>query len=146
MNVKIYCIEDVNGNKYIGSTCRRLKDRLWEHKSNNCSSCKLDLYNSFIYTIEECNECDRKIKEQYWIDNTRCVNINNPLKKLSIKEYNDEYYKNKKDEINYKRKQLYKNNPLKKLSIKESNNEYYLFKSKKVVNGCYDFIEMLNTY
>ena len=85
--IQIYCIEDVHGNKYIGSTCQVLKERLWHHKSkdNACSSYKLDLYNSFIYTIEECNEENRKEREQHHIDTTDCVNMYNVI--FDKKEY-----------------------------------------------------------
>tara|TARA_R110000796_G_scaffold222419_1_gene338609 strand:+ start:286 stop:681 length:396 start_codon:yes stop_codon:yes gene_type:complete len=77
--IKIYCIVDINGLKYIGSTSQQLHRRLVTHKQTHtrCSSVKLDLYNSFMYTIEECDEEHRKIREQYWIDNTDCVNIRN---------------------------------------------------------------------
>jgi len=86
--IKIYCIEDHCGKKYIGSTTTTLKHRLIGHKhtSNSCSSNKLDLYSSFIYTIEECDEEHRKEREQYWIDNTDCVNIRNALP-VNKKEY-----------------------------------------------------------
>ena len=36
----------------------------------------LDLHNSKIYSLsEECTEEIIKGKEQYWMDNTECVNI-----------------------------------------------------------------------
>ena len=104
--IKIYCIEDVNGLKYIGSTGKPLKHRLLKHKSkdNKCSSYKLDLYNSFIYTIEECDEENRNEREQYWIDNTECVNIINVIRdKKKRKEYEKQWYIDNLD----RRKQLY---------------------------------------
>ena len=102
---KIYCIEDVNGNKYIGSTGQLLKSRLCHHRCHTtCSSGKLDLYNSFIYTIEECDEENRNEREQYWIDNTECVNIINVIRdKKKRKEYEKQWYIDNLD----KRKQLY---------------------------------------
>ena len=94
--IKIYCIEDINGNKYIGSTGSELKERLSHHRCHNkCSSYKLDLYNSFIYTIEECDEDYRKEREQYWIDNTDCVNIRNTI--FDKKKYSKQYYIDNKD-------------------------------------------------
>ena len=103
--IKIYCIEDINGNKYIGSTGSELKERLSHHRCHNkCSSYKLDLYNSFIYTIEECDEENRNEREQYWIDNTECVNIINVIRdKKKRKEYEKQWYIDNLD----KRKQLY---------------------------------------
>ena len=74
--VKIYCIEDINDLKYVGSTIMKLNLRLSSHKSNkDCSSRKLNLYNSIIYTLEECDEDIRKEREQYWINKIDCVNL-----------------------------------------------------------------------
>jgi len=93
--VKIYCIEDCNGLKYVGSTIQTLNKRLYHHRSHNeCKSNDLDLYNSKIYTLEECEEKQRKVREQYWIDNTKCVNKCNTIKKKSKKEY-DKIYREK---------------------------------------------------
>lgn len=73
--VKIYCIEDCNGLKYVGSTKNSLKERFDHHKSHrNCSSKELVLDKSKIYTLEETNEEHRQEREQYWIENTECVN------------------------------------------------------------------------
>ena len=45
--VKIYCIEDCNGLKYVGSTIQKLNQRLNDHRSHNeCMSRKLNLDNS----------------------------------------------------------------------------------------------------
>jgi hypothetical protein len=120
--IKIYCIEDINGNKYIGSTCQVLKERLWQHKSKNneCSSYKLDLYNSFIYTIEECDEEDKKEREQYWIDNTDCVNINNVIH--DRKKHDKQYYIDNRDKIKENNKQWNIDNRDKKL---ENDKQYY---------------------
>ncbi len=48
--VTIYCIEDCNSLKYVGSTKKKLKYRLSEHKKDKkrnhaCSSSKLNLNN-----------------------------------------------------------------------------------------------------
>ena len=134
--IRIYCLEDINDNKYIGSTSKPLNIRLSQHKNNtNSSSSKLNLYNSFIYTIEICEEKNRYEKEQYWIDNSDCVNIKNAVfdkkkwykeyrenNKIQIQERKKECYKNNKQQILEYRKEYYKNN---KQHILENNKEYY---------------------
>jgi len=79
--VFIYCIEDINDNKYVGKTGRKLHDRWRRHvsdkynpKANKCSSCKLNLLNSVIYLLEECEKDLSKEREQYWINKIDCVN------------------------------------------------------------------------
>ena len=76
--VKIYCITDCNGLNYVGSTKQTLQQRLNQHKYDkkryNISSCELDLDNCSIKVLEECHEDDRIVREQYWIDNTNCIN------------------------------------------------------------------------
>jgi hypothetical protein len=125
--VTIYCIEDINDLKYVGSTKRNLKDRLYEHRSHRnriicCSSSKLDLDNCKIYSLERCDESNRMKREKYWINKISGVN------KLKLNfDISDWRLKNKEQ-------------------VKEQKKEYYLFNSKKVVNGCYEFINMLNDY
>jgi hypothetical protein len=80
MSCQIYCIEDCNGLKYVGSTIQTLKERFKVHKyhkkkNNHCSSKKLDLDNCEIYQLEECDISHKKERERYWINNTNCVNI-----------------------------------------------------------------------
>jgi hypothetical protein len=77
--VIIYCIEDINDLKYVGSTKQKLEKRLNQHKDirtdgKKCSSKKLNLYNCIIYPLEECEEDLRKEKERYWINRIDCVN------------------------------------------------------------------------
>jgi hypothetical protein len=81
--VKIYCIEDINDIKYIGSTTQNLINRLTHHRfkkrnDEHITSKKLNLYNCIIYELEICDECDRDDRERYWIENTECVNKNKP--------------------------------------------------------------------
>ena len=148
--MKIYCIEDVNGNKYIGKTIDTLRHRLQQHichkKCNHgCSSKFLDLDNSTIELLETCNECDAKYREQYWKDNTICVNINNPVH--IVKEYNREYYKNNREQRKGYDREYYKNNREHiKCQRHQYRKDYNLFNSKRVCNGSYDFIMMLEAY
>ena len=133
--VTIYCIEDCNSLKYVGSTKQKLNRRLSRHKSDKkrnhwCSSSKLDLDNCKIYSLESCNESNRSERERYWINHIDCVN-EYKLNSMTT-EYTKQYYK-----------QWCDNNKDQK---KKFNKEYYLFNKKSVVNGCYEFINMLNEY
>jgi len=121
--VTIYCIEDCNSLKYVGSTKQKLNMRLNKHQNNkkvdrrvgNCSSEKLDLDNCKIYSLESCNELERKERERYWINKIDCVN---ELKLNYVKkEYN-----------------------------KTWDRENGIFRRKRVTNGCYEFIKMLEEY
>ena len=75
----IYCIEDINDLKYVGSTINKLNVRLAKHrydkKTNRYkSSSKLNLENCIIYPLETCSESDRFEREKYWINKIECVN------------------------------------------------------------------------
>lgn len=76
--VLIYLIEDKNGLKYVGSTCKTLKHRLSCHRYNKkhkrYSSHQLDLDNCEISVIEECSDDIRMEREAYHIQHTDCVN------------------------------------------------------------------------
>tara|TARA_R110000796_G_scaffold248062_1_gene374282 strand:+ start:677 stop:988 length:312 start_codon:yes stop_codon:yes gene_type:complete len=75
--VVIYCIEDINDLKYVGSTSMLLRQRLALHKSNkDCSSKKLNLYNAIIYELETCEKQNKKEREKYWIKELNSVNQN----------------------------------------------------------------------
>lgn len=74
--VKIYCLEDINDMKYVGSTKQTLERRKWAHneKRKDCSSSKLHVEHSIIYLLEECDDKDRRERERYWINKLDCVN------------------------------------------------------------------------
>jgi len=96
--ISIYCIEDINGLKYVGSTNQTLIRRFVQHKADkkmnrNCSSKLLDLDNCKIYELEECDESNRKEREQYWINNTDCVNQRNRIFDKQYQEHIKEYQK-----------------------------------------------------
>jgi len=79
--VKIYCITDCNGLHYVGSTIKTLSQRLSIHKNHKktgiyYSSSKLDLDNCEIDLLEQCEECDRKERERFYINKIDCVNDN----------------------------------------------------------------------
>ena len=78
---KIYCIEClITGEKYIGSTKQKyICSRIAQHRkiSERCSCKKIIKRGNYkYYLIEEIDETNRLIREQYWIDNTDCINKN----------------------------------------------------------------------
>ena len=124
MSCQIYCIEDCNQLKYVGSTTTSLKQRLYGHKYEKkkdkcCSSKKLDLDNCKIYQLEECDDCDRRIKEQYWIDRVDCVNIMGTTPQDFKK-----YYQENKDKIKERSKQYNLKNKHKKKEYMKKYCEY----------------------
>ena len=129
--VTIYCIEDCNSLKYVGSTKLKLNKRLTNHKHDKkiqryFSSSKLDLDNCIIYSLETCNKSERSERERYWINKIECVN---DLKlNYNHNEHSKKYYHENKEKV------------------KEYQKEINLFKRKSVVNGCYEFIKMLEEY
>ena len=141
--VTIYCIEDCNSLKYVGSTKFGLDKRLIRHKyakrtSKDCSSYKLDLDNCKIYSLETCNESNRTEREKYWINKIECVNINklDGGNKLKHKEYKKQWHQNNKERMNKKCK----------LNWNKYKDETNLFRRKSVVNGSYEFIKMLEEF
>lgn len=131
--VLIYCIEDINGLKYVGSTKRNMYVRFREHYSQKkmnslkCSSSKLDLLNCEIYELEWCEDSNRKEREKYWINKLECVNqitynydemvyrqenrdkknLYNKEHKKEQKKYNINYYKKFNKQIKEHHKNLY---------------------------------------
>ena len=133
--VKIYCIEDINDLKYVGSTSLKLCKRFTGHKQNKihnygkCSSMKLNLYHSIIYELEECEESERKERERYWINKIDCVNINklNGVDKERFSKYRKEWVKNNREKSREASRRWRKNNPEK---AKESDKKYNDIRSK----------------
>ena len=121
----IYVIEDINDNRYVGSTGeKRLGDRLSTHKRDErnyyfgirkgkCSSMKLNLHNSVIIPLMKCeNIWDiRRIHESHYINNVypECVNEN----RLNLDS--KEYYKNNKQKMKIHQKKNYQKNKEKKI-------------------------------
>tara|TARA_R110000824_G_scaffold53444_3_gene147973 strand:- start:6755 stop:7108 length:354 start_codon:yes stop_codon:yes gene_type:complete len=110
--MKIYCIEDINDLRYIGSTTQLLRQRLSKHRSDQktgrtCSSRELNLHNAIIYILEECSEDLRLEREKYWINKIDCVNQRklNGRNKQRISENKKRYYLENKEEINRKKRE-----------------------------------------
>ena len=99
--VTIYCIEDINDLKYVGSTKQKLSLRFNQHicdkrnlKKRQCSAIKLNLEYCIIYPLETCNECNRQEREQYWIDKIECVNEKSAkADRDKLKEYKNQLNK-----------------------------------------------------
>lgn len=111
--VLIYCIEDINGLKYVGSTKQNMYKRFRQHycdkkRGNNCTSKKLDLLNCEIYELEWCEESNRKERESYWINKLDCVNTyklnsnNNLSARLYHHKNKEKQNKRRKKSHNYK--------------------------------------------
>ena len=113
MSCKIYCIEDINDLKYVGSTTLTLKERFKVHKydkkkDKTCSSKKLDLDNCEIKLLETCDISHKKEREKYWINQIDCVNII----KLNFdkKEYNNEWCERNREKVKEYKKVYHKKN------------------------------------
>jgi hypothetical protein len=133
---KIYkIIDNTNGNVYIGSTCKAtLAQRLSQHNAsfkryaeksvgNNYASYDILKNGDYKIILIELYPCDTKdqlrAREQYWIENTEC--INNRCAFLSPeehKQYDKQYYQQNKDRI----KEYYEEN---KEHIIEQHKNYY---------------------
>ncbi len=116
----IYCIEDINDLKYIGSTNRNLNTRLTEHrysKRNNRygTSCKLNLEYCIIYELEKCDDKNREQREKYWIN--KIDNVNKVKYNFNLLEYRKKVYRETKDSLLY----YHKN----KKMIKEKRSKKY---------------------
>ena len=134
--MKIYCIVDDNGLKYVGKTSRTLNCRLKQHKhsknsNRKCSSSKLDLDNCKIYLLQECSEEHSREREHFWINGINCVNKRTNLEgSFNEKEY---YLKNKDKIKEYNKEYMKDYNQKNKEKIKEQKKQYYL-KNKLIID------------
>jgi hypothetical protein len=123
----IYCIEDINGLKYVGSTkktlARRLSGHIADKKRNyKISSRLLDLDNCEIYELETCDEVDRNDREQYWIDRIDCVNRNNTTH--DYLNYDKIYHSKNKDKRNKENKIYREKNKEHLNNVRKKLNQY----------------------
>jgi hypothetical protein len=128
INGKIYkIIDNTNGNIYIGSTIKTLKRRLECHICMDCISkeiIKNGDYKIELIEVYPCNNDEElRKREQYYIDNNKCINIRNAY--TDMKEYKKKYdkeYKNNNKEYYKKYDKEYRINNKDKL--KEYNKIY----------------------
>ena len=119
-NAKIYKIVDnTNNNIYIGSTCKKLCQRLAQHrcdykrylegKSHFISSFKILENNDYdIILLEKCENITDKeglrARERHYIETLECVN-----KRIEGRTIN-EWYNDNKDKISENKKVYYNEN------------------------------------
>ena len=116
--VKIYCIEDINDLKYVGSTndkyiARRLANHRYDKRRGRLlTSRHLNLEYCIIYILEECEESERIEREKYWINKIDCVNEIKYLyepESVSRKRYRE----NNKEKIREQQRKAYQKRKLK---------------------------------
>ena len=142
---KIYeIISDNTDMVYIGSCIVTLKKRLIQHKckANPTASKSIIDYGDYTINLIEkypCNnDLELRMREQMYIDiykNDGKNVINGKNAYISIEDRKENDKENMKE---YRKKN--------KQHIKQYQKEYKLFNSKRVVNGFYEFVEMLNEY
>jgi len=107
MTCKIYFIQCLEtGEIYIGSTKQKLlSKRISTHKcQRNSSKQILDRGNWICDVLEEVEESQRYIREQYYIETTdNCINERRAI--TDEKEYNKQYYLDNIDKIKDKIKE-----------------------------------------
>jgi len=104
------------GLRYIGSTTLSLNDRLNDHISksknrNNSSRYVIEHNNYEIYELEKCdNEIDLRIREDYHIRHTDCVNYIGAVidRKPILSRYNSSV-KGKNTHKKYRQTDTYRN-------------------------------------
>jgi len=147
INGKIYKIVcNITDDVYIGSTIQTLKRRLKKHMAMDCISKEIIKNGNYKIELIEDYPCNNKreleLREQYYIDNNKCINIKNAY--TDRKEYNKEYrIKNKNKIKEYDKEYNIKNKDKKKeYYIKNKNNikeykkeydkEFYIKNKNKV--------------
>lgn len=99
----IYCIEDINDLKYVGSTHSTLANRLSKHKTDkrlnrNTTSNKLHLEHSIIYELETCEDDISWERETHWMKKLNSVNQRRGQTSIK-KDYRKVYYQRNREKI-----------------------------------------------
>tara|TARA_R110000803_G_C11709833_1_gene286765 strand:- start:60 stop:428 length:369 start_codon:yes stop_codon:yes gene_type:complete len=119
----IYYIEDMKGLKYVGSTEKTLNERLNKHKNNK----NVD---------RETGNCS---SEKLDLDNCKIYSLETCNK--SNRKQRERYWINNTNCVND-----LKLNFVKKEYMKTWDEEARVFRWKRVTNGCYEFLKMLEEY
>jgi len=143
---KILC--KITAETYYGSTIRKLKDRLNDHKTHPDESAVRSILkrgNYDMLLVEDFN-CNNKTellwRERWWIENNECVNIRLPIHtpeeiRQSRLDYsnshNATYYEEKRQQILEQKKEYYKTN---KDKIDERKKEKITCDCGSVVSRC----------
>ena len=140
----IYLLEDINDNRYIGSTGEtNLTDRLSTHRRDekeqitgkrcrNCSSMKLNLYNCIIIPLMICSNDKetRKKWESHFINNVYPDCVNEKRLNFDRNEWARNYYHNNKEKrIKYSKDWREKN----KEKVNAKRREYYAKNKDKLL-------------
>ena len=153
----IYLLEDINENRYIGSTGERnLNDRLNTHRRDerehllgirkrNCSSMKLDLYHCNIIPLLECRNIKeiRRKWESFFMNVVYPDSVNDRrFESLDRKEYykknreriiknNNNWRDKNREKVNAGRREYYQKNKEKILAQNKKRREKKTLKEKK---------------
>jgi hypothetical protein len=139
----IYLLEDINDNRYVGSTGEQVlehrlhthrrdyKEHMFKKRIRHCSSMKLNLYNCVIIELKKVkNDKDtRKYWESHYINNVypECINTNR-LNFDSVK-FSKEYYAKNKNKI-IKRNTIWRQNN--REAYNAQRREYYAKNKEKI--------------
>jgi hypothetical protein len=153
LNGKIYkLIDNTNGNIYIGSTCKLLKERLKTHKGiyslynkkdGKClttSAYHIIKNNDYKIELLEYFPCKSKQellrKEREYIESNKCINIVRPITTYQEKlDYRKEWYDKNKDIILEKQKiynEANKDNLAEKRKEKYDKNKDIILEKQKI--------------
>lgn len=146
----INLIEDYSCNNFDEL---RMREQYWINKYRQDGKNIVNIRDAYI------TEEEKEIYNENWYKKNKNKKIEKQKlyykkNKQSYNEYQKEYREKNREKLNIlqrnnyeKRKEYIKQYKEKnKERIKQVNQEWYLFNSKKVCNGCFDFIEMLNQY
>ena len=145
MTAKIYLLEDINDNRYIGSTSEvRLENRLATHKRDQkevelgvrkggCSSMNLDLHYATIILLEEVENKKeiRSQREKHYINNVYPECVNKVRFNYDRNENSRKYYANNKEKVKERNKICKAKN---KENYNKTRREYYA-KNKEKINA-----------
>tara|TARA_R110000782_G_scaffold94301_1_gene178041 strand:+ start:568 stop:1062 length:495 start_codon:yes stop_codon:yes gene_type:complete len=145
MTAKIYLLEDINDNRYIGSTSEvRLENRLATHKRDQkevelgvrkggCSSMKLDLHYATIILLEEVENKKeiRSQREKHYINNVYPECVNKVRFNYDRNENSRKYYANNKEKVVARNKKCKAKKPEKYAQTRRA----YYDKNKEKINA-----------